>query len=331
MSGLIKIIILSLILPLLAGLPACKGIPEPRRESVEDEIAMAADHLAAAISRHDAEEVTRYFSRDKSALHINDGRLIPRARLLTAFEESYGSLQAINFVFEKKDVRALSPKSALLTAWAHYTATAQDGEKTDERAIFSLIYRQEGGRWKILRTHKSLLRSFPQSETSKARLRLRKFCRGNGIDLGYGGDPIVPSVITMDLPVPYTKLGDHPQNLAGDARDLYWFKDDVLDYVYSSHLLEDFSPEEMVSVLREWFRVIRIGGLMVIYSPDEQAYRAYCMKKGLVPNVSHKIADFGLKYLKGILEQNFQGQYSIEHEIELVDEYSFDLVLRKLK
>ena len=38
-----------------------------------------------------------------------------------------------------------------------------------------------------------------------------------------------------------------------------------------------------------------------------------------------------LKYVKGVLERNFQGTYSIVHEIELIDESCFDLVVRKLK
>ena len=56
------------------------------------------------------------------------------------------------------------------------------------------------------------------SETSRCRERLKKFCVGYGIDVGYGGDPILPSAITVDLPHPYTKVGDAPLNLGGDAR-----------------------------------------------------------------------------------------------------------------
>jgi ubiquinone/menaquinone biosynthesis C-methylase UbiE len=126
-------------------------------------------------------------------------------------------------------------------------------------------------------------------------------------------------------------VGAHPQNLAGDARDLYWFKDDVLDYVYSSHLLEDFPPGQTAAVLGEWLRVIKVGGVLVIYGPDDQAYRAFCKKKGRPTNPAHKIDNFGLDYLKGILENNFLGRYSIVHEIELIDDYCFDLVVRKLK
>lgn len=82
------------------------------------------------------------------------------------------------------------------------------------------------------------------SETSKCRERLKKFCIGYGLDIGYGGDPIIPGAITVDLAIPYTKVGDAPLNLGGDARNLYWFADNSLDYVYSSHLLEDFDATE---------------------------------------------------------------------------------------
>lgn len=325
-----KIVSTFFVVALLAGLWTCKRTPEPGRKSARNEVATAADSLAAAISRHDAEGVSKHLSRHAGALHIIDGRLIPQARLRKALAEFMDGLREISFAYEKRDVRVLGPDSALLTAWTHCLKTDLDGKKAEERAILSLVYRRERDHWRIFQSHKSPLRSFPRSETSKARPRLSPFCRGNGVDLGYGGDPITPSAITLDLPAPYTKLGDHPQNLAGDARDLYWFKDGVLDYVYSSHLLEDFSPGEMTAVIREWFRVIKTGGFMVIYSPDEQAYRAYCGKRGEPPNPAHKIDDFGLKYLKGVLERNFRDRYVIEHEIELVDDYGFDLVLRKL-
>ena len=44
-------------------------------------------------------------------------------------------------------------------------------------------------------------------------------------------------------------------SLVPKAKDLYWFRDGVLDYVYSSHLLEDYVDTE--AVLREWLRVLR--------------------------------------------------------------------------
>jgi ADP-heptose:LPS heptosyltransferase/GT2 family glycosyltransferase/predicted SAM-dependent methyltransferase len=165
-----------------------------------------------------------------------------------------------------------------------------------------------------------------KSETSKCRDRLIKYCQGYGLDIGYGGDAITPSAITVDLPKPYTNVGNNPLNLGGDARSLYWFDSNILDYVFSSHLLEDFEDTE--SVLREWIRVLEVGGYLVLFGPDEQIFREYCRRTGHEYNPSHKISDFSLAYVKKILLDKFPNM-EIVHENPLVDEYSFELVARK--
>ena len=167
------------------------------------------------------------------------------------------------------------------------------------------------------------------SETSKARERLIKYCQGNGLDLGYGGDPIIPSSITVDIQDPW--LGTAPRNLKGDACNLYWFRDGVLDYVYASHLLEDFWNTE--EILMEWLRVIRMGGFLVLTGPDQMAYRRYCERVGSPPNWGHRVDSFGLAYLKKVLKdlkrRPFYIPLKIVHEIALIDDYCFDLVVQK--
>lgn len=46
-----------------------------------------------------------------------------------------------------------------------------------------------------------------QSETSKARDKLIGFCTGNGLDIGHGGDKIIPTAIGLDMAVMYTNVG----------------------------------------------------------------------------------------------------------------------------
>jgi predicted SAM-dependent methyltransferase len=164
------------------------------------------------------------------------------------------------------------------------------------------------------------------SETPNCRNRLIKYCQGYGLDLGYGGDPITPSAITVDLPIPYAHVGNHPLNLGGDARNIYWFKDNVLDYVFSSHLLEDFENTE--EVLREWIRVLKVGGYLVLFCPDEQIYHEHCRKTGQDYNLAHKISNFSLAYVKKILLEKFPDM-EIVHENPLIDVYSFEIVARK--
>ena len=165
------------------------------------------------------------------------------------------------------------------------------------------------------------------SETALCRKRLDCYCLGNGLDLGYGGDPIVPSAITVDLITQYSKVGNHPRNLTGDATNLYWFKDNVLDYVYSSHLLEDFEENETEKILSEWLRVLKYDGNLVLYCPVEKKYREHCQKTGQPYNQSHKIEKFSLEYVKDILKKI--GNVTIIHQIDLVNIYSFELVARK--
>lgn len=167
------------------------------------------------------------------------------------------------------------------------------------------------------------------SETAVCRERLAQYCQGAGVDLGFGGDPITPNAITVDMEQPYTNVGLGVQQLRGDARNLHWFKDRVLDFVYSSHLLEDFPPNETVLVLQEWLRVLKPGGYLVIFCPDEQIFRKHCKETGQGYNNSHSVDNFSLKYLKKRLDETGIA-HELVHEIHLINTYSFDLVIRKL-
>lgn len=128
-----------------------------------------------------------------------------------------------------------------------------------------------------------------KSETSYYRNQIIQYCKGNGLDLGSGGDPVTPTAIQVELQKQYTPdlgQGKHPVELRGDARDLYWFCNECMDYVFSSHLLEDFDNTE--EILREWTRVIKPNGYLVILVPHRVRYPAYCTKTKQPPNLAHK-------------------------------------------
>jgi SAM-dependent methyltransferase len=165
------------------------------------------------------------------------------------------------------------------------------------------------------------------SETSKCRESLSKFCQGDGIDIGYGGDPIVPHAICMDQVQPYAKYLDNVQHLHGDAHHLRWFKNETLDFVYSSHVLEDFKDTQRV--LDEWLRVLKVGGVLVLFLPDEQTYRAYCRSQGKPPNAHHIHENFSLDFVKSALAH--RQDLEIIHSQFPVAIYSFELVIKKIK
>jgi len=164
-----------------------------------------------------------------------------------------------------------------------------------------------------------------RSETAKVRDSLKRFCLGNGVDVGFGGDPIIPTAICMDLPTPYAHYQENPQHLHGDAQNLHWFKDSSLDYVYSSHVLEDFP--NTAGILDEWLRLLRIGGRLVLFLPDEQTYRDDCASKGKPSNPHHIHEHFSMEYVKEILSR--RRDVKIIHEKYPSHIYSFELVVEK--
>ena len=165
------------------------------------------------------------------------------------------------------------------------------------------------------------------SETCKVRASLSRFCIGDGLDVGFGGDPIVPNAICMDLPKKYAHYEGHPQHLHGSADNLNWFKDNSLDWVYSSHVFEDF--ENTQQVLFESLRIIRPGGFLILFLPDEQAYRSYCKSQGKPPNHNHVHEYFSLSYVKDQLKKCDNLKYV--HEVFPSNIYSFELVIQKLR
>jgi SAM-dependent methyltransferase len=154
---------------------------------------------------------------------------------------------------------------------------------------------------------------------------LAPFCVGYGADLGFGGDPISDAAVRIDYPNPYAHTGMYPVQLGGDASRLRWFADGVLDYVYSSHLLENF--QDTKGILFEWLRVLKPGGHLILFCPDQQVYETYCRTHGKEPNPHHAHADFSLRKVQQILSE-IDATEEI-HSRDIVDDYSWELVVAK--
>jgi len=79
------------------------------------------------------------------------------------------------------------------------------------------------------------------------------------------GDKILPGYVNVD--VAETRAGKRPDVLC-DLHALTPFQDNSVDEILSVHVVEHFWRWEVVGVLKEWVRVLKPGGLMVIECPN---------------------------------------------------------------
>jgi SAM-dependent methyltransferase len=165
-----------------------------------------------------------------------------------------------------------------------------------------------------------------RSETEKYRELTTPYCKGCGIDIASGGDPVVPWAWQFDLPVSefshYNSGKVLPCIPLRGRADKLPVENFSLDFVYSSHLLEDYLESQWNAVLIEWSRVIKPGGHLVILCPERKLWAA-ALIKGQTPNCSHKYEPFlgditrhanaigGLIVKIEKLTNLFEGDYSI--------------------
>lgn len=176
-------------------------------------------------------------------------------------------------------------------------------------------------------------------ETAKARSRRERegffdlYCRGRGLDIGFGGDLLSSNCTGWDF--------EH-----GDARRLKGIPDGRFDFVYSSHTLEHMP--DPAAALREWWRVVRPGGHLILYVPHRDLYEKRTTLPsrwnpdhlhfflpgrdeppdtlGLVPLIARSLSGFEIVHVRECSE----GHTVDEPETHSDGEYSIEVVVRKV-
>lgn len=109
-----------------------------------------------------------------------------------------------------------------------------------------------------------------------------KYLIGSGIDIGCGPDilkspyqyycPPEPfkgaSIVDIVRLKPFSVIGWDQKD--GDAQYMNGVADESYDFVYSSHCLEHMVDPSVA--LRNWWRILKPGGYLVVVVPDEDLY-----------------------------------------------------------
>jgi ubiquinone/menaquinone biosynthesis C-methylase UbiE len=169
------------------------------------------------------------------------------------------------------------------------------------------------------------------SETSKVRHWVVPYCTGKGCDIGFGGDKVMKTDCDgIDFPQPYTYTGKDKVDIGVDViNNEIPVPDNTYDYVYTSHLIEDFVDTK--DALRKFIRILKNKGNLILVFPDQPKYEVYCREIGIPMNPYHVHAHMGFEYMLQQLNEldhiSYESLFTSNCEVD----YNVVMVLRITK
>ena len=164
------------------------------------------------------------------------------------------------------------------------------------------------------------------TEQAKVRWDIVPYTRGRVLDLGCGPNKAFPHFIGVDN-------GHHerfgysikPDLMVQTCEKLDLFASQSCDAVFSSHLLEHIDKTE--DALREWWRVVKVNGYLVLYLPHKDFY-PNMGQPGANPDHKH---DFAPQDIVDAMKSVASGFDLVENEDRNGgEEYSFFQVYKKV-
>jgi len=125
------------------------------------------------------------------------------------------------------------------------------------------------------------------NESSKVKYDIVPYTRGKGLDIGCGPYKTYAHFTGVDNLHHAHEFGwDMRPDVVSEADKIDIFATQSMDFVFSSHLLEHI--ENADKALKEWWRVIKPGGYLVLYLPHDELYPK-CGTEGANPDHKHDL------------------------------------------
>lgn len=170
-----------------------------------------------------------------------------------------------------------------------------------------------------------------------------EYTKGVGVDIGCGLNKIHSTAIGIDKRMSPSDFG-YPfgAQIRALGDKLPWFEDNSLDFVFSSHCLEHMT--DPLSALREWHRVLKIEGFLVLILPRKDRYPQVGSpgankdhKQDFLPqdiiNMLRKVGDFQIVQKDTLVERLKGNQWAIDEAKKYGHttlNFSFEIVAKKL-
>ena len=115
----------------------------------------------------------------------------------------------------------------------------------------------------------------------------KRFCKGKGIEIGSGAQPMIGTALSVDIVDDFSDKKHYKVDYAADAHDLPEIEDRSLDYVCAGNVLEHLTNP--IKAILEWMRVIKPKGIIWLKIPDKRKTFDRSRER---TKLSHLIEDF---------------------------------------
>ncbi len=176
-------------------------------------------------------------------------------------------------------------------------------------------------------------------------LAMSKYIVGLGLDIGCGTNRLSPTVMTTDW-YPHVDTDLIWNCVHEGGRYPYPFRENRFDFIFASHVLEDFAPDEIQFVFDEWLRMVKVGGYLIILVPDIEGGRYPGIDEvftaespevisgerqigELCGNPSHRVT-MGVTYMNMLVNNSCHKLEAVQVDTIPHDTMTLDYVIKKL-
>ena len=121
---------------------------EPGPAGPADIALRLAQEMAASASRRDVKSLEKLIPQTDRVAYVSNGHPITGRKYAETLGQYYASLKVLDFKWDRWEVFPIGERAAVFTGWANVKTVDQKGESEAARALFTMVFADDGSGWK---------------------------------------------------------------------------------------------------------------------------------------------------------------------------------------
>jgi hypothetical protein len=159
-----------------------------------------AQEMAASASRRDVKSLEKLIPQTDRVAYVSNGRPITGRRYAETLGQYYASLKSLDFKWDRWEVFPLGERAAVFTGWASARTVDQQGASEAGRALFTMVFADDGTGWKRMIAQK-WQSQVPAVSAAHPAAPEDRVPPGSGIAVHFNG-PVTVTASTFHLECP---------------------------------------------------------------------------------------------------------------------------------